>query len=126
MGLFEQAILDARQISSDAVNGFGVSIEFTAPNADTATINGLYTKHRVNVDQDGLPTNAKKASVTVSEKLLTDLGYPVRNSQGDVYLESHRVKVKDAEGVLYEYVVREWFPDETLGLIVCILGDYEA
>ena len=125
MGLTEQAILDAQQITSDAVNGFGVSVEFTAPDSSTATINGLHTKHRVNVDQEGQPTNAKKASVVVSEALLLALNYPVRNSNGDVYLEAHRVKVKDSENVLYEYVIREWFPDEKVGLIVCILGDYE-
>lgn len=125
MGLTEQAILDAQSITSDAINGFGIAIEFTAPNSTTATINGLATKHHMRVDLDGKLVNSKDASIAVSEQLLVDAGYPVRNSTGEVYLKGHKVKWTDSSGQLCEYEIDQWFPDEAIGLIVCTLEDYE-
>lgn len=125
MGLAEQAILDAKAITSDAINGFGISILFMAPDSTTATINGLATKHHLGMDLDGNLVNSKKASIAVSESLLVDAGYPVRNAKGEVYLKGHKVKWTDSSNALCEYVIREWFPDEAIGLIVCILGDFE-
>jgi hypothetical protein len=37
---------------------------------------------------------------------------------------NHLVNVKDSTGNLRNYVIMENFPDETLGMITCILGDY--
>ena len=125
MGLVEQAIADAKAITSDAINGFGISIAFTAPNSTTATINGLATKHHLRMDLDGKLVNSKDASIAVSESLLADAGYPVRNSSGEVYLKDHKVKWIDSSGQLCEYSIDQWLPDESIGLIVCILEDYE-
>lgn len=125
MGLIEQAIQDAKEMTSDSVSGFGISIQFIAPNETTATINGLATKHHMRMDLDGKLVNSKDASIAVSEQLLIDAGYPVRNSSGEVYLKDHKVKWTDSSGQLCEYSIDQWFPDETIGLIVCILEEYE-
>ncbi len=124
MSLTEQARKDIQRITSD-LQAFGVTMTFTSPDADTASVVGLHTKHHLGIDDEtGAPINAKTASVSVAEKLLTDLSYPVRNQNGEVSLDGHLVKVKDSTGSEKTYLCSEWFPDEKVGLIVVILQDY--
>lgn len=87
-------------------------------------LTGFVSKHWINFDTDGAPVNSKNAHICIDEDVLEELNYPYRNSDGEVALKNHRVFTKDSTGGLKSYVVKEWFPDETLGLIVCILGDY--
>lgn len=124
MNLIDQAKADIEQITSN-MDDFAVEIIFTAPNEQTATISGLHTKIHLGVDTDGLPVNSKKAHISISEKFLTDAGYPVRNASGEVNLRNHLVSVKDSTGTAKTYRVMEIFPDETIGLITCMVGDYE-
>jgi hypothetical protein len=124
VGLIEQIKKDVEQITSNS-NDWAVSISFVAPKGEMATINGLHTKHHLGVDTDGNMVNSKKAHVSFSEKFLTDAGYPVRNAKQEVDLKGHLVSVKDSTGIVKQYVMLSWFPDETIGLIACILEDYE-
>lgn len=87
---------------------------------------GLASKHWINFDTDGSSVNSKNAHICIDEDALVLLGYPVRNSSNEVSLFNHRVLVPDSSGIIKEYLIKEWFPDETLGLIVCILSDYES
>jgi hypothetical protein len=125
MGLLEQAIADAKNIVENAASGFGSEMILTAPNAATITIKGLHTKHHLGINTDGEIVNSKKASISFSEGSFSGSAYPLRNSAGQVALKNHLVAVKDSTGTLCSYVIREWFPDETMGLITCILGDHE-
>jgi hypothetical protein len=125
MGLIEQARADFEAFTSDSVNAFAVPITFSSPTGIIVTVNGIHTKHHLGLSEEGEMVNAKKASLTVSEQLLTAQNYPVRNSQGSVNLAGHQVKVADSTGTLCTYAIREWFPDEALGLITCILGDFQ-
>jgi len=103
------------------------SAPFTITNPKTnvsVSSTGYVGKHWINFDSDGNSINSKSAHIGVSEDDLTELGYTIRNGNNEVSLYNHRVSAKDSTGVLKEYVIKEWFPDETLGLIVCILGDY--
>jgi hypothetical protein len=124
MGLIDQAKKDIERITSNA-REFGVSMLFLAPTSETATISGLHTKHHLGIDQDGNMINSKTSKISVSEKFLTDSGYPVRNVAGEVDLRGHKVTVKDSTGSDCTYVIRQWFPDETIGLITCIMSDFE-
>lgn len=105
--------------------GFESDITITTPD-DAMSLNttGFATKHHINFDTDGAPINAKNAHICISEQVLSDAGYPVRVNE-EVYLAGHRVTVKDSSGIAKNYVIKENFPNETLGLIVCILGDFE-
>lgn len=125
MSLLDQIIEDVRTITGNP-DEFGREISFEAPTGETAVIIGLHTKHHMGVDTDGIRVNSKNAHISFSEKLLTDKNYPVRNASGEVSLERHLVTVKDSTGNAPTYVIREWYPDETLGLIVCILGDFSS
>lgn len=124
MGLLDSArrLWQNKTSNPDA---FGVTLSFTAPGGQTATIVGHHTKHHLQVDTGGQAVNGTNIHVTVSEKLLTDLAYPVRNADGEVTLYSHRVSAKDSTGNTRHYVVREQFPNETVGVIVMILGEYQ-
>lgn len=124
MSLLDDIRQDIADITSDS-EGFGQEIVLTAPDATTLTITGLHTKIHLGVDTDGNMVNSKKAHVSFAEKFLTDASYPVRNTKGEVDLKKHKVDVKDSTGLVKNYLVKEWFPDETLGLIVCILEDRE-
>lgn len=138
MGLIDQAKKDIEQITSN-LSEFAVPIVFTSPGNNTfdpsfdmtfanvsVTINGLFDKHHLGFDSEsGRDVNVKHASIVVSEKFLKDAAYPVRNLKGIVNLKGHKVAVKDSTGTINTYIINEWFPDETVGVIVCILGDFK-
>lgn len=117
---------DIQNITSN-LNEFGVSITFTAPTGETATVVGTASKHFMNFDFDtGKNTNSQNAHVTVSEALLTAEDYPVRNPAGNVNMKKHRVSYIDSTGVSGSYEITEQFPDQAVGLIVFILGGRAA
>ncbi|HTH58247.1 MAG TPA: hypothetical protein VL728_19510 [Cyclobacteriaceae bacterium] len=118
MNLIDQARLDVQQIIAGE---FSVMATFTTPdNSVTQTIPVIHTKHHTSINTEGIRVNSRNASLSFYENSLT--GYPVRSSKGNVSMKGHSVKVKDSTGVDKNYSVTEQFPDETLGLIVLILG----
>jgi len=123
MGLYEQAIKDAEKITAD-LSGFAVPMTILAPTSETVTFNGLTTEINVDINSDGEVVNSKKATASFSEKYLTDAGYPVRNSRDEVVIKGHRLSVKNSTGRVKEYIIQQCFPDETIGLLTCILTDY--
>lgn len=126
MSILAMAKADILQITSDP-NGFSSELEFISPTGIKATIRGTHSKHHLAISNEaGRPVNSKNAHAGFVEKLLTDLLYPVRNAKGEVYLKDHRLNVVDSTGIKKNYVIKEWYPDETLGFIVCILGDFKA
>jgi hypothetical protein len=87
---------------------------------------GLHTRHHLGVDTDGNAVNSRKAHVSVAEQKFIDAGYTIRNADGDVDLDGHKVVVNDSNGVARTYEIQEWFPNETVSLITCILVEYAA
>jgi hypothetical protein len=125
MSLRDRAKADIEQITANTAE-FAIEMTWTAPTAETCTVNGLHTRHHLAVDTDGNPVNSRKAHVSVSEKYFTDAGYPIRTSNGDVNLDGHIVVVNDSNGTPRSYQIQEWFPNEDIGLITCILTEYAA
>jgi hypothetical protein len=124
MGLVDRAKNDWQRFTSNP-DEFGVSISIETPTHTNQTnIVGLATKHHIAIDPDGNLVNGKNAHVSFSEQLLTDVSYPVRVNN-EVELLGHIVKWADSTGQIKQYVINEWYQDETVGMIVCILGDYE-
>lgn len=123
--ILQAAKADAKKYITSG--GFEQALTLSTPSGDmTLEITGLATKHHLSFDTDGLPTNAKNVHVCIDEQQLKDLGYPVRNANEEVFLRDHKVSFKDSSGVLKNYVVKENQPDETLGLIILILGDWAS
>jgi len=125
MSLYDRAKSDWQNITTNT-NGWGAAITMVAPDESVANVVGLRSKHHIGIDPEtGNWINTKNAHVSVSEKQLTDQSYPVRDASGEVNLDNHRVTVKDSTGADKEFVIREFFPNETIGVIVCILGEFE-
>lgn len=123
MGLIDQIKKDSESVTMN-LNGWGVSQDWKSPTNQQVTIVGLHIKHHMSYDSDGNLINSKNASVTFSEKAMLDVGYNIRVG-GEVNLDKHKVSVKDSTGNVYNYMVKTWLPDETIGLITCILSAYE-
>ena len=127
--LTEQARKDWQRITSSG--GFEENITFKTPDsvvpAVEVIVKGLATKHNLNVDTDGNAVSSKNVHITVSEALLVAAGYPVRNDENEVSLIDHKIDYADStESGLQNYVILECFPDETVGVITCILGDFKT
>ncbi|KKQ06406.1 MAG: hypothetical protein US15_C0012G0004 [Candidatus Moranbacteria bacterium GW2011_GWF1_36_4] len=122
--ILERARIDTQSIITNTAD-FSVAITLKNPSGTiTAVVSGIASKHHISIDTQGNVVNARTAKVTFCEKQLTDLAYPVRTS-GEVTLIKHIIEYQDSTNVAKKYIIRETFPDETLGIIVCILGDYE-
>jgi hypothetical protein len=120
MGLIELIQRDIKAITSNG-SDFGVSMTFVSPLSVTATINGLHSKHTLSQDTEGNRANINNAHVSFSESSLTALGYPTRNNRDEFDMIGHMVTVADSTGEDITYKISENYPDETVGLMVCIL-----
>jgi len=67
--------------------------------------------------------NVRKSTVSVPEATLTDAGFPVRNSDNEVFLKDVIVKFLDSAGNMCNFKIAEWHPDETIGNIMCVLDE---
>lgn len=126
MSLYDIAKTDVNNITNNSAE-WGRAITLTAPNSETADINGIHVKHHTAFDEQGFPVNGKISSIAISEDIVlaANSSYPLRTN-GEVHLKNHLIQAKDSTGVLNTYKIQQWFPDETIGLIVCILSDYTA
>lgn len=120
----EQAKQDIKRITSD-LTGFAVPITFTDPLGYSVIVNGIHTKIRLVITTEGDSVNSKRPYVSVSEDNLLAAGYNVRNLNREVALVNHMVQVADSSGNVCSYIIREVWPDERVGLLVCFLSDFE-
>lgn len=122
--LFDLIKRDAKRFLN--TGGYQIGIELTNKNnTQTINIHGWAVKINGSFDSDGNQVNTKNVHVTIDEDVLVNLGYIPRNAKGEVHLLGHKVQYTDSSGVLRSYVVWENYPDENLGLILLILGDYK-
>lgn len=122
MNIAARAIRDTKRFTGDA-NGFGLSIDLIAPTSETLTVIGYTTKHHLKYDAEtGAQISSKVASVAISEGNLD--GYPVRNTNNDVSMLDHKVTFTDSDENVNNFIVIDSYPDEKVGLIILILGDY--
>ena len=124
MGLIERARKSAQRIVSN-LNGFGQEIILRSPSGVVLKINGLHKKIRLGIDTEGNIINSKTATITISDLDLTMAGYPFRDNNKEVDLTAHHVSVADVTGLQCSYMIQSWHPDETIGIIVCYLQDFE-
>lgn len=118
MTINQLAIRDAQSIVSKGID-FAVPIILTSPTAVTRTVYALQTKHHNGMDGDGFKVSARQHSVVVSEKDL--LGYPYLSQTGDISFKNHIITTVDSLGQSQTFLVQDWFPDRTVGIIVLIL-----
>lgn len=125
MGLYLQAKADIEQITSD-LDGFGKALKFYDPASGViAEVVGTFARHWMGFDEQGVGIDAAQAHVSVSEKFFKDAGFPVRASDGEVTMLGKLVNFAGSAEIDRTYIVAEQYPDETIGLIVMILAEYE-
>lgn len=123
--MIETAQAAVKRIRTDP-NGFTKTIQFIAVDGiTTATIRGMSAVIHLGVDNQGEFVNTRKAHISFSESSLSDTGFPVRDQNNVLILKDNRVNVIDSTGEVEQYVIREIFPDEAVGLLVCMLGDFQ-
>ena len=123
--IFQAMKADAKKIIT--AGGFEVDINLSTPSGDmTLQITGLASKHHLSFDSDGSTMSSKNAHCCVSEEALSAENYPVRNASQEIDLKKHKVSFKDSSGVVKTYMVKDHYPNETLGLITLILGDWHS
>ena len=121
--LIQLAKRDAKKFVTSG--GFQVDIKLTTKSRDkNLELTGFATKHHINFDSDGLPVNSKNVHICIDEDILKLNNFPCRDAKGEVNLVGNFVTYMDSSNTDRTYIIREHFPDETLGLIVCILSDF--
>lgn len=126
-GLIAQAQQLIQQITTDKTNGWGTDVTFTTPDGGIEkTVTAIAVKHSLAFDGNGIAMTMPTSRVTVSEDALLAVDYPVRDSNDNVALLNHRVTWTDVENVTRTYIINKIFPDSTIGLIVCQLGNYQS
>lgn len=125
MGIRERAIADAQRITGNKTGGAGVDLRFVSKGNSPVTANvvGLHTRHHLSINTEGNVTNDLNAHASVSEALLVAAGYPVRNGQNFVTLKDDFLYATDSAGIERKYKIAQVHPDESMGLIRCILQD---
>ncbi len=123
MDILNLARRDAAQLIGSA--GFETPITFNRIGAEDVVITGLATKHHLGYNEEGIRANVKNAQITVNESDLVDAGIVTRNGSNEVYLYRQIISYPDSTGNSRDYVITETFPNETLGHIVCILGNFQ-
>lgn len=116
----------ARQDAKNAISSSGFEediVFFTPDQSKVVLLKGLHTKHWFAINSEGNTMNAKQAHINISENDLLNAGFETRGVGGNIALRNYLVFVADSTGVKKKYSIKEVFPSETFGLIVCILGD---
>lgn len=123
MNLLAKAKSDLAAISQ---KDFAIDLTFDDTAGKIETIKGWGIKHHISIDEDtGLAVNSKNAHCSFSESVLAATGYPIRDGNDEVKMKFHKVTFKNSNDVSKIYMINQTFPDESLGIITCILGDFE-
>ena len=117
-----RAIYDAKRFIT--AGGFEVDLALTPPGGYPITVKGIAMKHHNSISTDGLPINSENSHISIIESSLVEEGFITRDAAGKVNLRNYIVEYCDATGIERKSIIKETMPDETLGLIVCILGNY--
>lgn len=125
--LIERARKDVQRFTEGL---FSVELTVTAKDVNGVVlpdfvIQGLATRHRENFSPDtGLPMVGLNAHCSFNEKTINDLGIATRNAKNEIIVKDWLVKWSDAVSEV-KYKIEEPSPDETVGHIRCLLGEYE-
>lgn len=125
MNILQKAKADWRKLSQSA---FDLELTFTNPDGETATIKGIGTRHSLSMDTDGMPVNMPNNHVTFCEELIQEANadYIIREpGSEEVKMTGHRVAFADSTGTVQEHIIKQAWPDQTVGMVVCILENEE-
>lgn len=120
MSLLDRITADTAAIMQNK-NDFAIPATLTSLVLPSVTINitGIYTRHHSSYNTDGNRINSLNSNFTFSEDILIEMDYPYRNN-GIINLQNHILMVTYKNRII-EHKIQQYFPDELLKIIVCIL-----
>lgn len=122
MSLRRQAADDLRLIVED-VAAFGWSIVVTNPAGEAFDVVGLSGDVGLTIDPEtGVAVIGRRAHVALTFASLASVGTPI--GMASTVGKPWRVTFPDIGGTSREFKVVETAPDQTLGLLVCLLESY--
>lgn len=118
------AIRDWRRFSASSMD---LLLTFIAPTGETAQVKGIGTNNAITFETDGQEAIGKSMHIGFSEAALlaSNSTYPTRNDDDEVDIDAHRVSFIDARGKERFYAVKNHYPDETVGMIMCDLERFK-
>lgn len=119
MRILNLARSHARRFTNNG--GFEVAAMLSSPSFTTPLeLQVLYSRHHLAYNTDGQAVDDAQVSVSIAEADLLAGNYPYQ-SNGDIMLRDHKIVLSDTTGEK-TYIIDRAFPDQTLGLILCILS----
>ena len=126
MGLREIAESDLNTILTDGVYGFGWPLTITDPNGNIASIVGYSNDIGQLIDPDtGETISGRLATVAISIQSLTTAGLSIPKDVTDESLKPWLVSFTDVPGNTYQFKIKKSDPDRTIGVVICLCGDYQ-
>lgn len=128
MGLRAIAEQDLATIMEDTATGFGWPITLTAPDGTVGSLTGFSDDIAQVIDPDtGQAVSGRLASVAIRISLITTTlpgkGLPV--GIADAGSKPWLVAFDDINGASYTFKVAQSNPDRALGLVTCLLEEYQ-
>jgi hypothetical protein len=126
VGLRETAENDLAFILEDSVDGFGWDINLTDPVGLSEDLVGYSGDISLTIDPEtGVPVSGQLAHVALRITTLKGLGFEIPRGIVETTSKPWVVVFNDIDGVQRTYKVQESNPDLTLGIVICLLENYE-
>ena len=127
MNLKERAKRDFERFTTNT-NEWAETMVLIPPQGSELMIQGIHSLHSLGYNATLKDfVNTKNGHINFAEQLLVDGVYDYMDADGNVFLQHHKVRLTDlVTGELKTFKIDQWFPDRTIGSIMCTLGDYTA
>lgn len=98
-------------------------MNLTSPDGKTALIKGINSDHSALLELDGSFALGNNIHAAFHEEAVSEANpdYPIRTKEGKIDLKDHTIEFDSKK-----FVIQETWPDETVGMIVCMCGLYGA
>lgn len=120
MNITQLAIRDSQSIVSNS-NDFGEPVKLTSATGQVLNLTAIVNKHYTGMDSDGFKVSAKQHSAVISENYLIESYYDYLTNLGEISFKGHTIETTDSANEKSLYLIQDWFPDRTVGIIVLIL-----
>lgn len=106
---------------------FGREVTIVDPNGVSATLNGITNDIYLGVETDtNVDVAVHQAEVSLSISELAAEGISIPFGEQDENLKPFRITMTDITGEEKTFKIVVAMPDRSIGLVLCMLDDYEA
>jgi len=110
-------------------SSFDLDITLTSPpnpTRETVVVKGIGTRNIIKIiETDGQEAIGENVHIGINEPQLIENNpnYPVRNADGLVDLNGHQVAFVNSNNDLFQFRIKNVYPDSTVGMIMADLED---